>query len=195
MLPRFSAFLCVCLFFVGCSGTISTVRRDGAAYTVTREEAHRIVEESVRASFPAPGTVTPSPAGTLACSGNLRRFGTYITVHAAALPVVGSTPAGNPARGYAFVVSYWGNLPFPPVPQGIYRSIVGQATAQGLALKVDRKSVPWPPILPKPPEPTPSSTASPAPEPSPVATPAPAKKSPGAPTPATKPDATPLAPN
>jgi hypothetical protein len=125
-LPCRLAALVLCFFFVGCSGSRSTVAQ-GFAYRMKREAAAGIVRDAVAASLPSEKITATSD---LTVSGSIRMSIDKHTFNASAVPAS--------AGAWGFEVSHFGTLPVKGAKYSrkIYESILQRADALGQRVSV-----------------------------------------------------------
>lgn len=122
--------LAALLVLTGCSGSMSTLKQDGRAYAVTRQQAKEIVDSAILA-YISPDYVNPAPAGSLTSSGYIRSIIDTCTINATAFPVRGLTAQGKAVDGYGFLVAYRGTIAFPATPGQVYAFIKESAARKG----------------------------------------------------------------
>ena len=128
-------FLALSLSGCAVSSSRSTIKNDGKAYAVSREQAKQIVESSVRA-FISPDYMNASPPDTLTSSGYIRIMLDTCTVNATAIPASGFDQKGKKREGFGFVVNSFGSIAWPGVPDKVFGMVNEQAAAQGDVLSV-----------------------------------------------------------
>ena len=129
------AILALALSGCAVSSSRSTIKDDGKAYAVTREQAKQIVESSVRA-FSSPDYMNASPPDALTISGYIRIMLDTCTVNATAIPASGFDQNGKKREGFGFVVNSFGTIAWPGVPDKVFQMVKDQAGAQGEVLSV-----------------------------------------------------------
>ena len=133
-IPRL--FLAITLSWCAVSSSRSTIKDDGKACAVTREQAKQIVESSVR-GFISPDDMTPSPPQSLTSSGSIRIMLDTCTVNATAIPATGrSAKDGKMKEGFGFAVNSFGPIAWPDVPDKVFGMVKEQAAAQGEVFSV-----------------------------------------------------------
>lgn len=121
----------------GCaiSSSRSTIKNEGTAYAVSREQAKQIVESSVRA-FISADYMNPSPPEALTSSGYIRILLDTCTVNATAIPASGFDKKGKQREGFGFVVTSFGTIAWPGVPDKVFGMVKEQAAMQGEKLTI-----------------------------------------------------------
>ncbi|MEO8206872.1 MAG: hypothetical protein ABI615_11885 [Chthoniobacterales bacterium] len=131
--------LLLLLFLSGCTGTYSTAEQDHRIYAVTtREQVQAITENSVKRCV-EPRFIRDGESQALSSGVRVQRLFFSTNIQATAIALKGTNQAGKMRDGYGFLVTYWGNMPFPQTPGKIYHRMEEEAAKGGETLTLSKE--------------------------------------------------------